>query len=474
LITKLVTYCIMGRHETCSIGKCIIMCHRSKKETLKKLLYEPLPIESHLHSYLHDHVISECVTKTIETMQDAVDYLTWTFLYRRLPKNPTYYGLQGTSNVHISEFLSEMVETVMGDLEESKCIKISDEGQISPLNLGMIAAHYYIQYKTIDIIASSVTPKTKVRGVLEILSAAWEFADLPLRFREEKTIKMLARTQPHALPDVPYDAHMKTLVLLQCHFSRKLIPADLRTDQKVILNEAPKLAQAIVDVISSNGWLKPALAAMELCQMIIQGLWNKDNVLKQIPYFTDEIIERCMKHKGGDPIESVFDILTLDDDVRNDLLRLPDDKLADVAIFCNNYPNIDVSCEVKDDDDVKSGDPVQIVVKLERDIDEEEISDEEMAELGKVSAPLYPCEKREGWWIVVGDIASNTLHALKRVNLVQKQKVVLEFLAPYEAGDYKLGIFCMSDSYLGCDQEYTVNLSVAQGEDSDDDFHDED
>jgi len=460
---------MMGRHSTGSTGKCVIMCHQPKKETLKKLLYEPLPIESHLDSYLHDHIISECVTKTIETMQDAVDYLTWTFLYRRLPKNPTYYGLQGTSNTHISEFLSEMIETVMGDLEESKCIKISDDGEVSPLNLGMIAAYYYIQYKTVDIIASSVTPKTKIRGVLEILSAAWEFADLPLRYREEKTMKMLARTQPHSLPDAPYDAHMKTLVLLQCHFSRKPIPADLRIDQKKILTEAPKLVRAIVDVISSNGWLKPALAAMELSQMIIQGLWSKDNVLKQIPNFTDEIIKRCMNYKGEEPIESVFDILSLEDDVRNDLLRLKDDKMADVAVFCNNYPNIEVSYEVQDEDDVTTGDPVQIAVQLVRDIDEEEMTEEELAELGTVSAPLYPDEKKEGWWIVVGDISSNTLHALKRVNLFQKQKVMLEFLAPEEAGDYSLSLFCMSDSYLGCDQEYTVNVSVGRGDDSDDD-----
>jgi pre-mRNA-splicing helicase BRR2 len=460
---------MMGRHNTGAIGKCVVMCHQPKKETLKKLLYEPLPIESHLDSYLHDHIISECVTKTIETMQDAVDYLTWTFLYRRLPKNPTYYGLQGTSNIHISEFLSEMVETVMGDLEESKCIKISDDGEISPLNLGMIAAYYYIQYKTIDIIASSVAPKTKIRGILEILSAAWEFSSLPLRYGEEKTIKMLARTQPHSLPDAPYDAHMKTLVLLQCHFSRTAISSDLRVDQKAILKEAPKLVQAIVDVISSNGWLKPALAAMELSQMIVQGLWNKANVLKQIPHFTDDIIKRCRAYNREEPIESVFDILTLDDDVRNELLRLPDEKMADVAVFCNNYPNIEVSYEVQGEDDITTGDPVQIVVQLEREIDEEEMTEEELTDLGTVSAPLYPYDKKEGWWIVVGDTSSNTLHALKRVNLVRKQKVALEFLAPDEAGDYKLTLFCMSDSYLGCDQEYSIDVSVAQGGDDDDD-----
>lgn len=459
---------MMGRHETDSSGKCVIMCHQPKKETLKKLLYDPLPVESHLDSYLHDHMISEIVTKTIETMQDAVDYLTWTFLYRRLPKNPTYYGLQGTSSVHLSEFLSEMVETILGDLEESRCCKINEEGEISPLNLGMIAAYYYIQYKTVDIIASSVTAKTKIRGVLEILSASWEFAALPLRYGEEKTVKVLARTQPHQMPDTAYDAHAKALILLQCYFSRKMIPADLRADQKLILKDSLKLIQAIVDVISSNGWLKPALAAMELSQMVVQGLWNKDHVLKQIPHFTDEIIKRCLAHQGEEPVESVFDILTLEDDVRNDLLRLPDDKMADVAVFCNNYPNVEVSFKVQDPDNVTAGDPVQITVQLEREVDEEEMTEEEMADLGTVSAPLYPYEKKEAWWVVVGDTSSNSLHSLKRVNLLQKQKVVLEFLAPEEAGDYNLTLFCMSDSYLGCDQEYSIPLSVAVGEDDGD------
>ena len=46
-------------------------------------------------------------------------------------------------------------------------------------------------------------------------------------------------------------------------------------------------------------------------------------------------------------------------------------------------------------------------------------------------------------------------------------------MAPDEAGDYNLTLFCMSDSYLGCDQEYSIPLSVAVGDsDSEEDESD--
>lgn len=48
----------------------------------------------------------------------------------------------------------------------------------------------------------------------------------------------------------------------------------------------------------------------------------------------------------------------------------------------------------------------------------------------------------------------------------------LEFAAPEDAGDYKYLLYFMCDSYMGCDQEYDLDFSVAEGDDDEDDDED--
>ncbi|KAK1191600.1 U520 helicase, partial [Pygoscelis papua] len=358
-------------------GRCVIMCQGSKKDFFKKFLYEPLPVESHLDHCMHDHFNAEIVTKTIENKQDAVDYLTWTFLYRRMTQNPNYYNLQGVSHRHLSDHLSELVEQTLSDLEQSKCISIEDEMDVAPLNLGMIAAYYYINYTTIELFSMSLNAKTKVRGLIEIISNAAEYENIPIRHHEDNLLRQLAQKVPHKLTNPKFnDPHVKTNLLLQAHLSRMQLSAELQSDTEEILSKAIRLIQACVDVLSSNGWLSPALAAMELAQMVTQAMWSKDSYLKQLPHFTSEHIKRCTD-KG---VESVFDIMEMEDEDRNALLQLSDAQIADVARFCNRYPNIELSYEVVEKESIRSGGPVVVLVQLER---EEEVT-------GPVIAPLFP------------------------------------------------------------------------------------
>ena len=52
-------------------------------------------------------------------------------------------------------------------------------------------------------------------------------------------------------------------------------------------------------------------------------------------------------------IESVFDIMEMEDSDRTELIKLTDAQMADVARFCNRYPNIELSYEVQDKDSLE-------------------------------------------------------------------------------------------------------------------------
>jgi len=463
-------------------GVCILMCHTPRKEYYKKFLFEPLPVESHLAHFFHDHMAAEIVTRTIQNKQDAVDYLTWTFYYRRLTQNPNYYNMTGVTHRHVSDHLSDLVETVLADLEASKVIAIEDDMDLEPLNLGMIAAYYYTAYTTLELFASSLTSKSKLRGLLEILTNATEYDDVLVRPGEEVTVEKLLRHAPLGVDKPRYgDAHTKVNALLQAHFSRKHLSPDMAADAKICVGRATRLLQAMVDVISSNGWLNPALAAMELSQMVTQGLWAKDSPLIQAPHITPEIAERLTA--AG--VETVFDLIEMEDAPRRKLLDFENEEdgdkntiskqLADIARWATRYPDINVAHQVATPaEEIKAGEPVTVMVQLERErneeeeegIDTEKGGGEGAKELRPVDAPRYPGRKDENWWLVVGDPSTNTLYAIKRVALGMKSKVKLDFMAPSAPGEVELTLFFMCDSYMGCDQEFEIPLNVGQGDDA--------
>lgn len=295
---------------------------------------------------------------------------------------------------------------------------------------------------------------------MEILSAAAEFETVQVRHREDYALKKLAHHLPLKIsnPGSYNDAATKTNILLQAYFSRIPLAAAVASDQEKLLPEASRLLQAIVDVISSNGWLAPALAAMEMSQMVTQGLWNTDSSLLQLPHVDKDLAKKC----ADAGVESIPDIMDMEDDERNSLLQLKPKQMADVARACNAYPDIDVKYKVVDSKDIHAGGRVVVNVDLIRDPEDEE--DDGRNTVPKVSCPKYPTVKTEGWWLVVGTPGKNELIGIKRVAMKKKNtNVKLDFLAP-EQGKHKYMLYLMSDSYTGCDQEYEFSLNVLEGE----------
>lgn len=372
-----------GRPGTDKNSVCLLYCYSPTKEWLKKFLFEPIPIESHLHHYLADHINAEIASKTIESKQDCMDWIAWTFFYRRIQQNPNFYNLVGITELQKNEHLSELIENAVEELIEAECIVIEEdeetEASLVPINGGMIASHYYINVTTISIFVKYIKENSKYKNILEILSSATEFENVGIREGEENVLRELF-TQCKFKTSKPVftDLSLKVNILLQQHCDRRTLPADLRFDKDQVLSMSLKLIQALVDCIGYNSWLKPALLTMKLSQMVVQGQWTDDSSLLQLPHFTTDLIKKCEK-KG---VSSIDDLMEMEDDDRNALLKFNQSQLAEVAEVCNRYPSISLNATLEN---YEPGEDVVIKVNLEREgIEEDE------TELSLVKTKYFP------------------------------------------------------------------------------------
>jgi pre-mRNA-splicing helicase BRR2 len=119
-----------------------------------------------------------------------------------------------------------------------------------------------------------------------------------------------------------------------------------------------------------------------------------------------------------------------------------------------------VAFAVQNEEHLTTSDPVSLVVQLEREFDES------AGVLGPVPAPLFPKEQAEGWWLVIGT-QEGVLLGIKRVSFGLKTQEKIDFMPPTKVGEHELKILLMSDSFIGCDQEFELVINLAQGDDDD-------
>eukprot|EP01054_Gregarina_sp_Poly1_P009530 Gregarina_sp_Poly_1__9529@NODE_59_length_17172_cov_76_315580_g50_i0_p1_GENE_NODE_59_length_17172_cov_76_315580_g50_i0NODE_59_length_17172_cov_76_315580_g50_i0_p1_ORF_typecomplete_len2257_score414_55Sec63/PF02889_16/6_8e81Sec63/PF02889_16/1_2e62DEAD/PF00270_29/3_1e03DEAD/PF00270_29/1_6e26DEAD/PF00270_29/6_6e15DEAD/PF00270_29/1_7e03Helicase_C/PF00271_31/1_1e16Helicase_C/PF00271_31/0_00051Helicase_PWI/PF18149_1/2_9e23ResIII/PF04851_15/1_9e14ResIII/PF04851_15/1_9e03ResIII/PF04851_15/0_15Flavi_DEAD/P len=449
----------------------VLFCKSSKREELKRAVFEPTQVESNLDFRLADFLLSEIVTGTIKNKPDAIDWITWTFEYRRLAKNPNFYGLKKSSADLMSDFLSELIENALDSLEKSFFISIQNDLDLLPLNLGMISAFYNLNYRTIEIYNRVLTASIKHKAIVQLIASSHEVSDFLQTKKSEENLLRRIHNQTEfgelLSGDLDFaDPKCKAITLLSAHFQRLPLTQDLINDLMLFLPLAHRLCLAVVDVATSNSWLRPALAAMELAQMIVQATTPKCSSLLQLPYANPDFVATA-KDLG---INEIFDMLSCEDATRDSLferMEFSTSQIEEVASACNSFPVIDVEHKIEASEEGPS-----LVLQISRDFD-----DEEKPTVPKVSAPLFPVEKSEQWWIAVGCLQTNKVLAIRRIAINKPvQQVVMSLdltgisKTKTEAGKTEteekappkqtneLSIFLMSDSYIGCDQEFKFSL----------------
>lgn len=317
------------------------------------------PVESCLEERLCECINAEIASRTISSLVEAAGYLTWTFYARRVKGNPAYYGASATDDESVEQFLLSKAREALQKLRESGCIEYDTKEEypdVSPLDLGLACAKYYLAYRTpkqmqlgvrearrlvlscLEESANhdhqsrqdrgelgSLTPLQRPERVDEV-SAAWllytlcsthEFDEHPVRHNEEylnqeladelmwgpDTTSLVSGNQDvHHNMEVFQDPHTKCFLLIQAYLERARVPiSDYVNDCKSVMENVPRLLAAMQYIASQEcaaaGSLELLTQFARTKQLVETRSVVGDDPLLQLPSITGETARRLVN--GG-------------------------------------------------------------------------------------------------------------------------------------------------------------------------------
>ncbi|XP_014472478.1 PREDICTED: activating signal cointegrator 1 complex subunit 3 [Dinoponera quadriceps] len=465
-----------GRPQYDNSGVAVVLVQDTKKSFYKKFLYEPFPVESSLMDVLPDHINAEIVAGTMKNEQEFLDYLTWTYYFRRLMKNPKYYDLDILEPQCINEYLSKLVKSTLRSLMDSHCIDYdTDERTLFSLPIGKIASFYYLSHHTMLMFTQSLNDKLTLDQCLRILCNSHEYNELPVRHNEELLNEELAKLCRYPVDQCTYDSpHTKAFLLLQSHFSRLPPPcSDYITDLKSVLDQAIRILQAMVDTVAERGWLTSTITTMYLFQMIVQARWIDESAITTLPHVKPTDLQlfsslstalpmlcHIVTRDNCDKLATVLCAEYTLNQIREIYRAIRDMPVISVDLTLESMTHNEVSRQKikfkRNNDepiDVRKDEYYTLIVGLRRNNHSKTL---------KANSPMFLKGKDEGWFLVLGEIVNKELLALKRVSGVNDQQRYhqLQFHVPNRLGSMKLTFYLISDCYMGLDQQYDIFLNV--------------
>jgi len=469
-----------GRPQYDNEAIACLFVKQEKKNFYKKFLYEPFPLESSLHKMLYDHINAEISSGMLTDKKQCIDYIKWTYFFKRLVKNPTYYGLSDAKDPKVlNQFINKLLEKVLNELHDAGCIKILDNDGLESTYIGNLTSFYYMSYKTAKFYRDTLKANLSIVEILSILTLADELSHVPVRHTEDEINKQMAQELPIKDPKFNYGkATTKGNLLIQAHLCRMEMPiSDYRTDLKTVLDNCIRILLFMADISKEKNILDTLLNILNFIQMIMQGVWMDDCSLMCLPGINlneckkiieygkiDHLCEFCeyiktlSNNKGTDDktlSNKIKEFITKKckiDSLDKDEL----DKLADVAM---RLPILDVSYKlyaldqnslerIYDKPIIENSD-VQLSITLTKYNDTKN---------NLVVYSRYPKIKNCRWFVIVGNVKTNEVLAFEKIAFKEKRNRKINFMAPREIDEDSIKLYIMSDSYFGLDQEYNLNL----------------
>lgn len=142
-----------------------------------------------------DALNAEVTLGTVRNVDEGVRWVGWTYLFVRLQKNPTIYGItrrELEDDPSLGSKRLQLITQATRTLSAAHMVDFDEDiGTIRPTDLGRIAARYYLRHASIELFNQFFTSTITAADFLKVLCSSVEFNQIVMRESENQELTRL-------------------------------------------------------------------------------------------------------------------------------------------------------------------------------------------------------------------------------------------------------------------------------------------
>lgn len=178
-----------GRPQFDTLGEGIIITSYSDLQYYLSLNNQQLPIESQMMSALPDQLNAEVVLGSVSNIKEAVNWLSYTYLYIRMRRNPDLYGVEPdvfANDPSLIQMRMNLVHTAALKLQKAGMLKYDRKsGLLLSTSIGKVASHFYIKCDSMQVYNDELKPHMGTIDIFRLFALSKEFENIPIRENEK-------------------------------------------------------------------------------------------------------------------------------------------------------------------------------------------------------------------------------------------------------------------------------------------------
>ncbi|KAF7715810.1 P-loop containing nucleoside triphosphate hydrolase protein [Penicillium ucsense] len=280
-----------GRPQFDDTATAVILTRKDRVAHYERLISGSESLESCLHLNLIEHLNAEIGLGIVSDIPTAIKWLSSTFLFVRLRRNPGHYKLQdGNSQDDKETLLKQICEK---DLELLRQNGLVDTKKTCTTAHGDAMARYYVRFETMKKILSLKT-KSDIPDILNVLCQAEEFREFRLKITEKALYREINKDSAIRFPiegNVVLAWH-KVSLILQSELGAVEFPASgqlqkhkfiFQQEKSEVFAHMGRLIRCLIDCSIAKNDSVTVRNALELARSFGAKVWDHSPLqMKQI------------------------------------------------------------------------------------------------------------------------------------------------------------------------------------------------